>query len=65
MAEGSLAAQSLALQAATAQARHLGWGPRLVEEDQPLRLKPHLRLPHRGPFLARLSHVGAVLLARQ
>jgi hypothetical protein len=53
----------LTLQATAAQARHLGGGCGFVEEDQPVRLKPHLRLADAAPFLARLLDVGAVLLA--
>ena len=45
------------------QARHLGGGSGLVQEDQPVRLKPHDRLARRGPFLARLLYVGPIMLA--
>jgi hypothetical protein len=65
MPERSLGAQSLALQATSAQSRHLGGGSRLVQEDQPLRLKPHPRLPRQGPFLARLLDIGPILLTGQ
>ena len=65
MSERRLGAQPLALQAAAAQARHLGGGSGLVDEDQPMRLKPHPRLALGLPFLARLADVGTILLAGQ
>jgi hypothetical protein len=37
----------------------------LVEKDQLMRLKPHLRLACGGPFPARCFDAGTVLLARQ
>ena len=55
--------QPLPLRAAASQARHLGGGSGLVQEDQPVRLKPHDRLARRGPFLARLLYVGPIMLA--
>jgi hypothetical protein len=48
----------LAFQATAAQARHLGGGSGLVQEDQSVRLKAHLRLADAGPFFARLFDVG-------
>jgi hypothetical protein len=41
------------------EARHLGGGARLVDEDQPFRIKIELPL---GPRLARGLHVAALLL---
>jgi len=38
-------------------------GSGLVEEDQPMRLKTHLRLANADPFLARLFDVGPIVLA--
>ena len=63
MSERGLGEKPLAFPATAAQARHLGGGSGLVEEDQSVRLKPHLRLANAGPFLARLLDVGAILLA--
>ena len=34
-----------------------------VQENQPVRLKPHDRLARQGPFLARLLYVGPIMLA--
>jgi hypothetical protein len=53
----------LTLGAAPARARHLGRRSGLVQENQPVRLKPHDRLARRGPFLARLLYVGPIMLA--
>ena len=55
--------QPLPLRAAASQARHLGGRSGLVQEDQPVRLKPHDRLACQGPFLARLLDVGPIMLA--
>ena len=63
MSERGLGKKPLAFQATAAQAGHLGGGSGLVQEDEPVRLKPHLRLANAGPFLARLLDVGAILLA--
>ena len=63
MSERGLGEKPLAFPATAAQACHLGGGSGLVEEDEPARLKPHLRLANAGPFLARLLDVGAILLA--
>ena len=63
MSERSLGEKPSALQATAAQARHLGGGSGLVKEDQPVRLKPHLRLTNGGPFLARLLDVRTIVLA--
>jgi hypothetical protein len=63
MAERDLGEKSLAFGATAAQAGHLGGGSGLVEEDQPMRLKPHLRLANADPFLARLFDVGPIVLA--
>ena len=52
MSERGLGEKPLALQATAAQARHLGGGSGLVKEDEPARLKPHLRLANADPFLA-------------
>ena len=38
-------------------------GSGLVEQDQPMRLKTHLRLANADPFLARLFDVGPIVLA--
>jgi hypothetical protein len=65
MPEGGFGSEALALQAASARARHFGGGPGLVEEDQPLGLEPHLRLPLSPPFLSRLADVGAIAFAGQ
>ena len=46
-----------------AQARHLGGRSGLVQEDEPVGLKPHDRLARRDPFLARLLDVGPIVLA--
>jgi len=63
MAERDLGKKPLAFGATAAQAGHLGGGSSLVEEDQPMRLKPHLRLANADPFLARLFDVGPIVLA--
>jgi hypothetical protein len=63
MAERDLGKKPLAFGATAAQAGHLGGGSGLVEEDQPMRLKPHLRLANADPFLARLFDVGPIVLA--
>ena len=63
MSERSLCEKPLAFQATAAQSRHLGGGSRLVQEDQPVGLKPHLRLANAGPFFARLLDVGTIVLA--
>lgn len=63
--ERRLGAKPLALRAAAAQAGHLGRGSGLVQEDQPVRLKPHSRLARGCPFFARLFDVGPILFARQ
>src|SRR3984893_11382394 len=47
------------------QTGHLGCGSGLVDEDELMRFKPHVRLACGGPFLARRFDVGAVLLARR
>jgi hypothetical protein len=64
MSERRLGEKPAPLGTAAAQARHLGRGSRLVQEDEPVRLKPHLRLADFRPFLARLLDVGAILFAR-
>jgi hypothetical protein len=46
-----------------AQPRHVGPGAAFVDEDQPVRLGAHPRLPPAGPFGARRAHVGARALA--
>lgn len=51
----------LAAPAAPMAARHIGRSPRLVDEDQPLRVKVQLILE---PLLASGQDVGAVLLGR-
>jgi hypothetical protein len=48
MPEGGFGSEALALEAASARARHFGGGPGLVEEDQPVGLEPHLRLERGG-----------------
>ena len=63
MAEGGLGAKTFALGGAAARAGHLRGGSCLVDEDQPLRLEPHLGLPLSHPFLARLAHVGPIAFA--
>ena len=65
MAERRLYAKPLALQAAAAQTGHLGCRSGLIEKDEPMRLKPHVRLACGGPFLARRFDVGAILLGCQ
>jgi hypothetical protein len=42
MAVRGIAAQSLALRPPSAQRRHVGLDPGLVDEDQPLRVEPGL-----------------------
>ena len=51
--------------AAATQARHLGAGAGLVNEDEPVSFEPHLRLTLGEPFIARLPDVGSILLAGQ
>jgi hypothetical protein len=63
VSERGLREKPLAFQATAAQARHLGGGSGLVQEDQSVRLKPHLRLANAGPFFARLFDVGTIVLA--
>jgi hypothetical protein len=63
MPKRGFGAKTLAPRAAAAQARHLRGGSSLVQENQSVRFKPHLRLPHNRPFFARLSDVGAILFA--
>jgi hypothetical protein len=65
MFERGLGSKALALQAASARACHFGGGSGLVEEDQPVVLEPHLRLPFSPPFLSRLANVGAIAFAGQ
>ena len=65
MPERSLGAQALALPAASARARHFRCGSDLVEEDQSVRLEPHLRLPLSSPLFSRLANVGAIAFAGQ
>jgi hypothetical protein len=65
MAEWRLCAKPLALWAAAARTSHLGCRSGLVKKDQPMRLKPHARLAHRGPFFARRFDVGTILLGCQ
>ena len=65
MSEGRLGAKPLALQAAAAQAGHFGGGSGLVEENEPMRLKPHPRLARGDPRLASFFDVGPILFARQ
>ena len=57
--------EPLALRTAATQPCHLGVGAGFVDEDQPVSLKPHLRLTPGDPFLARLPDVRAILLAGQ
>jgi len=64
VSERGLREKPLAFQATAAQARHLGGGSGLVQEDEPVRLKPHPRLADFCPFLARVLDVGAILFAR-
>ena len=64
MAERRLGAQPLAFGTSAAQARHLRRRAGLIEEDEPVRLKPHPRLPG-GPCLACGCDVRTVLLAGQ
>jgi len=63
MAERSFGAQALTLWATSAQARHLCGGSGFVEENQPVRFKPHPWLPRACPFFARLLDVGTILFA--
>jgi hypothetical protein len=65
MPEGCLRTEPLAPRAAAAQTGHLGCGSGLVDEDEPMRFKPHVRLTWGGPFRARRFDVGAVLRARR
>ena len=64
MAEGGFGAQPPSFQAAPARAGHFGVRPRLVDEHQALRLKPHSRLALVDPGLARLADVGMIAFAR-
>jgi hypothetical protein len=61
MTAGDLADQPPAFRAASIDARHLGAGPRLIDEHQPLRIKARLILL---PALARLGDVRPILLGR-
>ena len=63
MPERSFRPKTLTLGAAATQARHLGVGAGLVQEDQSVRLKAHLRLPLGHPFVTGLSDVGTILFA--
>jgi len=63
MSERGFGKEPLALRATAAQARHLGGRSGLVQEDEPVGLKPHDRLARRDPFLARLLDVGPIVLA--
>src|SRR5208282_1131942 len=63
MAKGSLRAKALAPVAASARPGHLRVGSRFVDEDQPVRLGPHLGLSFSLPRLARLAHVGPIAFA--
>ena len=71
MAERGFGAAALAPQATSAQgasfsqARHFRGGSGLVEEDQPMRLEPHLGLALSPPFLSRLADIGAIAFAGQ
>jgi hypothetical protein len=65
MAKRRLCAQPLALGRAVAQTGHFGCGSGLVDKDEPVRLKPHVRLARGGPFFARRFDGGAILLACQ
>lgn len=51
----------LAFQSAPAQARHVGRGPRLVDEDEPFRVEVELAVE---PVLPPLQDVRPLLLAR-
>ena len=51
---------AFAVPAAPMVARHVGRGPRLVDEDEPVGIEVELRLE---PRLPALQDVGAVLLA--
>ena len=64
MSERRLGEKPSPLGTAAAQTRHLGGGSSLVQEDEPVRLKPHPRLADFCPFLARLLDVGAIVFAR-
>jgi hypothetical protein len=50
---------------AATQARHLRGDSGLVQENQPVRFKPHPWLPRGRPLLARLPDVGPILFAGQ
>lgn len=72
MSERRFCEEPLTFRATPAVARHLGRGSGAlraslpsgrIDEDQPLRLKPHLWLALICPFFARLDDVGPVLLA--
>jgi hypothetical protein len=65
MGERRLCAEPLALQAAAAQASHLGCGSGLVEKDEPVRLKSHVWLACGCPFFARRFDVWTILLGCQ
>jgi hypothetical protein len=61
MTPGNFAYDPLPARAAPAQARHLGVGAGLVDEDEPRRIKPSLA----GlPALARHGHIRPILLGR-
>jgi hypothetical protein len=63
MAKGGLGAKALAPLAASASPSHLCVGSGFVDEDQPMRLGPHLGLSFSLPRLARLTHVGPIAFA--
>jgi hypothetical protein len=65
MAERSFGAQALTLWATPVQARHLGGGSGFVEENQPMRFKPHPWLPRACPFFARLLGTKQTILLAQ
>jgi hypothetical protein len=56
MSEGGFGSKALALQAASARARHFRCGSGL---------EPHLRLPLSSPLLSHLANVGAIAFAGQ
>ena len=61
MAEWDTGAQALAPPAAAMAPRHVGAGPGLVDEHQPLGIEVELAVE---PLLAPLQGVGAILLGR-
>ena len=61
MSVGNARSQSLALARASLQPRHVGGGPRLVDEDEALRIEIELVVE---PLSAPLQDVGPVLLGR-